>query len=161
VLSHRAVRAVVAALEAANASVAAAGVRVLPFTAPTAATAAEQLGCGVGAIANSLVFEAGGQPLLVLTSGAHRVDTKLLGPRIGLSKSAIKRAKPEFVKIHTGQAIGGVAPVGHPARVRTLVDEELKNFPVVWAAAGHHMAVFPTDFETLVRITEGEVVKVD
>jgi len=155
------VRAVISSLSAAGVANADNLIRVLPDTAPTAAAAAAQLDCPVAAIANSLMFEAAGQPLLVLTSGGHRVDTKALGPRVGLSKSAIKRAKPDFVKLHTGQTIGGVAPVGHPAPIRTLVDEELKNYEVVWAAGGHHMAVFPIDFETLVRITNGTVVKVD
>jgi prolyl-tRNA editing enzyme YbaK/EbsC (Cys-tRNA(Pro) deacylase) len=160
-LTHRAIRAVVAALSAAGVPDAAALIRIMPETAPTAAAAAAQLGCPVGAIANSLVFDVAGEPLLVLTSGAHRVDPKALGPRIGLSRSAIKRAKPDDVKKATGQAIGGVAPVGHLQKIRTLVDEELRQYDVVWAAGGHHMAVYPSDFETLVRVTDGEVVKVD
>ncbi|RSH77518.1 uncharacterized protein EHS24_003071 [Apiotrichum porosum] len=162
VLNHRAVKAVSAALRDAEVTNVDTLVRILPDTAPTAATAAAQLGCPVSAIANSLIFEVGGEALLVLTSGGHRVDTKALASRLGLaSAKAIKRAKPEFVKTKTGQAIGGVAPVGHLERVRTLVDEELASYPEIWAAAGHHQAVFPIDFETLVRVTQGEVVKVD
>src|SRR3954452_20306777 len=98
-------------------------VRELPEAAPTAATAAAQLGCEVGAIANSLIFAADGEPLLVLTSGAHRVDTAKVAAQIGAAK--VKRADPEFVRASTGQPIGGVAPVGHPRPVRTLVDKWL------------------------------------
>src|SRR5581483_9321234 len=87
-------------------------VRELPEPAPTAVAAAAQLGCDVGAIANSLVFSADGAPLLVLTSGAHRVDTAKVAGLLGVSK--VKRADPDFVRQATGQTIGGVAPVGHP-----------------------------------------------
>lgn len=133
--------------------------RVLPASAPTAATAAQQLGCPVGAIANSLVFEADGAPLLVLTSGAHRVATDRLAERIGVGR--IRRAQADFVREATGQAIGGVAPLGHPRPVRTLVDEALAGYEVIWAAAGHHQTVFPTRFEELVAATSGEIVAVD
>jgi prolyl-tRNA editing enzyme YbaK/EbsC (Cys-tRNA(Pro) deacylase) len=134
-------------------------VRVLASSAPTAAAAAEQLGCPVGAIANSLVFEADGAPLLVLTSGAHRVRTSALAERIGVG--SIRRASADFVRSATGQAIGGVAPLGHPAPVRTLVDEALAAYDVIWAAAGHHQTVFPTNFEQLVAATGGTAVAVD
>jgi prolyl-tRNA editing enzyme YbaK/EbsC (Cys-tRNA(Pro) deacylase) len=126
---------------------------VLPESAPTAATAAAQLGCAIGAIANSLIFEADGAPLLVLTSGAHRVNTGVIAELVGVG--AVRRATPEFVREHTGQPIGGVAPVGHPAPVRTLVDTWLTKHEVVWAAAGHPHTVFPTTFEELVRMTGG------
>ena len=134
-------------------------VRVLTSTAPTAAAAAEQLGCPVGAIANSLVFEADGAPLLVMTSGAHRVQTTALAERIGAG--AIRRASAGLVRAATGQAIGGVAPLGHPAPLRTLVDEALAGYDVIWAAAGHHQTVFPTTFAQLVAATGGTVVAVD
>src|ERR1700745_150263 len=88
-------------------------IRELPEPAPTAATAAAQLGCEVGAIANSLVFNADGTPLLVLTSGAHRVDTGRVAAVAGAKKA--RRPAREFVRRSTGQVIGGVAPVGHPA----------------------------------------------
>jgi prolyl-tRNA editing enzyme YbaK/EbsC (Cys-tRNA(Pro) deacylase) len=128
-------------------------VRVLPEPATTAATAAAQLRCEIGAIANSLVFSADGSPLLVLTSGAHRVDTGRVAALIGAAR--VQRADPDFVWRATGQAIGGVAPVGHPAPVRTLVDRWLEPYEVVWAAGGHAHTVFPTSFAELVRITEG------
>lgn len=128
-------------------------VRELAEPAPTAATAAAQLGCEVGAIANSLVFSADGAPLLVLTSGAHRVDTAKVAAELGADK--VSRADPNFVNACTGQRIGGVAPVGHPRPIRTLVDTELRSYDVVWAAAGHVHTVFPTSFDELVRITSG------
>ena|ERR1022692_1650149 len=128
-------------------------VKELSEPAPTAASAATQLGCEVGAIANSLVFSADGEPLLIMTSGAHRVDTALVAARLGIS--SVRRADPEFVRSSTGQAIGGVAPVGHPRQIRTLVDRWLEKYDVVWAAAGHPHTVFPTSFAELVRITGG------
>ncbi|HYT10719.1 MAG TPA: YbaK/EbsC family protein [Mycobacteriales bacterium] len=128
-------------------------VRELPNSARTAAEAAAQLGVEVGAIANSLVFDADGESLLVLTSGAHRVDTARVAALLGVS--GLRRAAPDFVRAATGQPIGGVAPVGHPAPVRTLVDVELARYGVVWAAAGTPHAVFPTSFDELARITGG------
>ena len=128
-------------------------VRKLSSPAPTAAAAAAQLGCEIGAIANSLVFDADGEPLLILTSGAHRVDTGMVAAQLGYS--SVRRASPEFVRSSTGQAIGGVAPVGHPRQIRTLVDRWLAGHEVVWAAAGHPHTVFPTSYAELVRITSG------
>jgi prolyl-tRNA editing enzyme YbaK/EbsC (Cys-tRNA(Pro) deacylase) len=132
-------------------------IRRLDDAATTAVAAAAALGIEVGAIANSLVFTLDGDPLLVLTSGAHRVDTAWLGERLG---GAIGRASKDLVKEATGQVIGGVAPVGHPSPVRTLVDEDLANYPVVWAAAGHAHTVFPITFAELLRLTGGEVTPV-
>jgi prolyl-tRNA editing enzyme YbaK/EbsC (Cys-tRNA(Pro) deacylase) len=128
-------------------------VRELPEPAPTAATAAAQLGCEVGAIANSLVFTADDAPLLILTSGAHRVDTGRVAALLGAEQ--VRRASPDAVRAATGQVIGGVAPVGHPEPLRTLVDTWLDSCDVVWAAAGHAHTVFPTSFAELVRITGG------
>ena len=118
----------------------------------TAQLAADALGVEVGQIANSLVFTIDDEPILVLTSGAHRVDTEWLGARLG---GVIRRASKETVKEATGQVIGGVAPVGHPAPVRTVVDVDLAAYDEVWAAAGHAKTVFPTTFDELVRITGG------
>ncbi|MEQ7125943.1 YbaK/EbsC family protein [Actinopolymorpha sp. B11F2] len=125
---------------------------------PTAAAAAALLGCEVGAIANSLVFAAGDEPLLVLTSGAHRVDTKWLARSLDVPK--ISRATPEFVLAATGQRVGGVAPVGHPAPIRTLVDVWLGKYDVVWAGAGDHLSMFPTSFDELLRLTGGQATEV-
>src|ERR1700745_3552645 len=118
--------------------------RELPESAPTPAAAAAQLGCELGAIANSLVFAADGQPLLVMTSGAHRVDTAKVAALLGVS--ALTRATPDFVRTHTGQPIGGGAPLGHPKPLRTLVDTALAGYPEVWAAGGIPHAVFPTTY---------------
>lgn len=130
----------------------------LPDETRTAAQAAAALGCEVGAIANSLVFDSAGEALLVLTSGAHRVDTALLAGTLGLA--SLGRATPEFVRRTTGQAIGGVSPVGHPAPLRTCVDRWLQRHPVVWAAAGDAHSVFPTTYDELLRLTGGEPVDV-
>jgi len=128
-------------------------VRELPEPAPTAATAAAQLGCEVGAIANSLIFSADGAPLLVMTSGAHRVDTTRVASLVGVS--SVGRADARSVRTWTGQAIGGVAPVGHPSPIRTLVDTWLDKYDVIWAAGGHPHTVFPTSYAELIRITNG------
>jgi len=133
-------------------------VRVLPESAPTAAAAAAQLGCEVGAIANSLVFAADGAPLLVMTSGAHRVDTARVAALVGAA--VVARADAKSVRAWTGQVIGGVAPVGHPAPIRTLVDVWLAKYDVVWAAGGHPHAVFPTAYDELLRITGGTSAEV-
>ena len=126
-------------------------VRMLAEEVRTAAQAATQLGVEVGAIANSLIFDADGEPLLVLTSGAHRVDTAKVAGGLGVAK--LRRATPEFVRAHTGQAIGGVAPLGHPKPVRTLVDTALERYPVIWAAGGVPRAVFPITYAELLRVT--------
>lgn len=124
----------------------------------TAALAAAALGVEVGAIANSLVFDADGEPLLVLTSGAHRVDTAKVAALVGVRE--LRRATPDFVRSATGQAIGGVAPVGHPASLRTLVDVELADYDVVWASGGVPHVVFATTYDELVRITAGTPAEV-
>lgn len=132
---------------------------VLPDAASTAPLAAAALGVEVGAIANSLVFWTDDGPLLVMTSGAHRVNTGDLAERIG--RAGIRRATPEQVREATGQAIGGVAPTGHPAPLTTIVDEDLSAFPEIWAAGGTPHTVFPMTFDQLVTLTGGRVVKVD
>jgi prolyl-tRNA editing enzyme YbaK/EbsC (Cys-tRNA(Pro) deacylase) len=130
-------------------------IRVLPDAAATAAHAAAALGVPVGAIANSLVFWSDGEPLLVMTSGAHRVDTAALAERLG--QGSIVRATAEQVRSATGQAIGGVAPTGHPTALRTIVDEALAQHPQIWAAAGTPHTLFPLTFAELVRLTDGVV----
>ncbi|HEY5335613.1 MAG TPA: YbaK/EbsC family protein [Mycobacteriales bacterium] len=152
--THPNVVAVQAALRAAGA---AGEIRILADAAPTAAAAAEQLGVQVGAIANSLIFDADGTAVLILTSGAHRVDTAFVGEALGCG---LTRATPELVRAATGQPIGGVAPVGHPTPVRTLVDEALADYPEVWAAGGVPHAVFPTSYDELVHMTGGTPIRV-
>jgi prolyl-tRNA editing enzyme YbaK/EbsC (Cys-tRNA(Pro) deacylase) len=124
---------------------------VLPDSVHTAQLAADALGCEVGAIANSLLFDADGAPLLLLTSGAHRVDTGKVAAELGVT--ALKRATPDFVRRHTGQVIGGVSPFDHPAPVPTHLDPWLARHEVVWAAAGHPAAVFSTTYEELRQMT--------
>ena len=124
---------------------------VLPDSVHTAVLAAEALGCEVGAIANSLLFDAAGTPVLILTSGSHRVDTDKVATTIGVP--ALRRAKPDFVREHTGQVIGGVSPIGHPVPVPTYIDPWLRRHDVVWAAAGHPAAVFSTSYDELVTMT--------
>ncbi|NQX12056.1 YbaK/EbsC family protein [Microbacteriaceae bacterium VKM Ac-2855] len=132
-------------------------VRWLDGAATTATQAAAALGIEPGQIANSLVFLLDGAPLLVLTSGSHRVDTAWLGERLA---GTISRASASVVKEATGQVIGGVAPLGHPSPIRTLVDEALARYDVVWAAAGHAHTVFAIGYDDLVRVTGGEPARV-
>jgi prolyl-tRNA editing enzyme YbaK/EbsC (Cys-tRNA(Pro) deacylase) len=154
--SHPNVIAVRAALAAAGGAVP--EVVILDEAVHTAAAAAAALGIETGQIANSLIFDADGEPLLVLTSGAHRVDTAKVAAALGIGR--LRRATPEFVREHTGQAIGGVAPVGHPKPVRTLVDTALERYDVVWAAGGVPQAVFPITYAELVRVTDGTPAEV-
>jgi prolyl-tRNA editing enzyme YbaK/EbsC (Cys-tRNA(Pro) deacylase) len=132
---------------------------ILPDSVHTAALAAEALGCEVGAIANSLLFDAGGTPVLILTSGAHRVDTNATAERIGVP--ALKRAAPDFVREHTGQVIGGVSPIAHPSSVPTWLDSWLERYDVVWAAAGHPAAVFSTTYAELAAMTGAPTIEVE
>jgi prolyl-tRNA editing enzyme YbaK/EbsC (Cys-tRNA(Pro) deacylase) len=133
-------------------------IRILPDAVATAPAAAAAVGVELGQIANSLVFDADGTPLLVLTSGAHRVDTSKVAALVGAAR--VRRATPEFVRAATGQPIGGVAPIGHPAPIRTLVDTALSGYDEVWVSGGIPHAVFPTRFDELVRITGGEPAEV-
>ncbi|GEC76873.1 MULTISPECIES: YbaK/EbsC family protein [Microbacterium] len=133
-------------------------IRVLPDSARTAAEAAAAIGCEVSAIANSLVFLADGVPVLVMTSGGHRVDLVTLTSSIGVAEVAM--APASVVRSATGQAIGGVAPVGHPAPLRTYIDEDLQHHETLWAAAGHPHTVMPLTFAQLRTITDGSVISV-
>ena len=156
---HPNVAAVLAALRAGGADPSSIErMRVLPDAVSTARAAADALGVEVGQIANSLVFEADGEALLVLVSGAHRVDTAALAARLGVQ--AVGRADPKFVRDATGQVIGGVAPVGHPAPLRTVVDPVLADYPEVWAAGGIPHAVFPTTYRELLMVTGGTAMPV-
>lgn len=132
---------------------------ILPDSVHTAALAAEALGCEVGAIANSLLFDADGAPVLILTSGAHRVDTAKVAADLGVTR--LRRASPEFVREHTGQVIGGVSPIGHPAPVPTYLDPWLRKYDVVWAAAGHPAAVFSTTYDELAAMTGAPEIEVE
>lgn len=154
-LEHRTVQAVAGRLRELGAF---GEVVVLEAAAPTAAAAAAQLGCPAAAIANSLVFDAGREPVLVMASGAARVDVAVVADVLGVG--SVTKASPGQVREHTGMAIGGVAPVGHPHPLCTLVDLDLSRFDTVWAAAGHPHTVFPTTYDELVRITAGTPAQV-
>ena len=150
-----AVDRVVAALRTAGVD---ADVRRLDEAVPTAVAAARVLGCDVGAIANSLVFDADGGPLLVIASGAHRVDTGKVAALVGAER--VRRASPGFVLDATGQEVGGVAPLGHPAPLQTIVDVDLAAFPLVWAGGGDHFTMFAVTYDDLLRATGGEPASV-
>lgn len=136
----------------------AAEIRVLPDSARTAVEAASAIGCDVAAIANSLVFLADDVPVLVMTSGGHRADFDVLARSIGATR--VQMAPASVVRAATGQAIGGVAPVGHPTRLRTYIDHALGEHEEIWAAAGHPHTVMPLTFASLRELTAGEVVAV-
>jgi prolyl-tRNA editing enzyme YbaK/EbsC (Cys-tRNA(Pro) deacylase) len=130
----------------------------LPGAARTAKAAADFLGCEIGQIANSLVFRMqSGAPLLVMSSGAKRVDLERLAAVTG---EAIGKADADFVRRATGFAIGGVAPVGHAEPLRTFVEESLASYRDIWAAAGHPHTVFRLTYDDLLRITRGTAVQV-
>jgi prolyl-tRNA editing enzyme YbaK/EbsC (Cys-tRNA(Pro) deacylase) len=133
-------------------------VRVLPAAVHTAVAAAAALGVQVAQIANSLIFDADGEPLLVLTSGAHRADPAKLQAITGAT--AVRRATPDFVRHHTGQPIGGVAPLGHPKPLRTIVDSSLDRYDELWAAGGVPRAVYPITYAELIRVTDGTPAQV-
>jgi prolyl-tRNA editing enzyme YbaK/EbsC (Cys-tRNA(Pro) deacylase) len=154
--SHPNVTAVQDALESSGAH---GEVRLLPDAVHTAAAAAEALGVTVGQIANSLVFDADGSPALILTSGAHRVDTTVTATTIRVG--SLGRATPDFVRRHTGQTIGGVAPLGHPEPIPTYLDKALAAYPTIWAAAGHSHAVFSTTYTELRDLTGATEIDVE
>ena len=133
-------------------------VKIFTTKVPTAAAAAAALGCDVAAITNSLVFELDGAPLLILASGAAKVDTELVAAHLRTGK--IRRATPTFVLHHTGQEVGGVAPLGHPHRIRTILDKSLAAHGLLWAGAGDHNSMFSISYKDLLRITDAEELTV-
>lgn len=132
-------------------------VKLMEHSTHTAAEAALAVGCEVGAIVKSLVFLADGAPLLVLVSGANRVNTELLGTQLG---AVITKADADRVKVATGYSIGGVPPFGHPSVLRTIVDADLLRYDDLWAAAGSATAVFRIDPDGLMELTAGNVARV-
>ena len=128
-------------------------VTILSDSARTALDAANALGIEVGQVAYSIVFKLpSGNPLLVITSGRHRVDTELVAKNLGIEK--LHRADADFVKNASGFSIGGVSPVGWVNKPEiTLIDQALNDYEVAWAAAGHPHSVYPTSFEELARVT--------
>ena len=134
-------------------------VTILSDSARTALDAANALGIEVGQVASSIVFKLpSGNALLVITSGRHRVDTELVAKNLGVEK--LHRADADFVKNASGFSIGGVAPLGWVSPATILIDEALNDYEVIWAAAGHPHAVFPTTFDELVRCTEAKPMAV-
>jgi prolyl-tRNA editing enzyme YbaK/EbsC (Cys-tRNA(Pro) deacylase) len=132
--------------------------RVLPNDVPTAVAAAESIGCEVGAIANSLVFTADGEPVMVMASGAHRVDPLLVAPLFGAVK--LKRADAETALRATGQHVGGCAPCGHPAPLRIVIDETLRRYAELWVSGGDKATVMRLTFDELVQLTGGQVATI-
>jgi prolyl-tRNA editing enzyme YbaK/EbsC (Cys-tRNA(Pro) deacylase) len=132
-------------------------IREFDASTATAQDAADAIGTRLGQIVKSLVFMADLQPIMVLVSGANRVDTGRLAELVG---APIKRADADQVRRATGFAIGGVPPLGHATQLRTFVDRDLLQYPEVWAAAGTPTSVFAIEPTTLVRITGGEVAQI-
>ena len=127
-------------------------VHVLSDSARTAQEAADALGILVGQVASSIVFKLDDEsPLLVITSGRHRVDTKLVAEKLGVAK--LHRVDADYVKEKSGFSIGGVSPVGWVSQATILIDEALNDYEVVWAAAGHPHSVYPTTFAELLECT--------
>jgi prolyl-tRNA editing enzyme YbaK/EbsC (Cys-tRNA(Pro) deacylase) len=125
----------------------------------TAQEAAERAGCELGQIVKSLVFRGkqSGKPILVLTSGANRVDEERISEYAGES---IGRADADFVRIATGFAIGGIPPIGHTQKMETYLDEDFLQYKIIWAAAGTPNAIFELKTEDLQKMTEGRIVQV-
>jgi prolyl-tRNA editing enzyme YbaK/EbsC (Cys-tRNA(Pro) deacylase) len=127
-------------------------VHVLSDSARTAQEAATALGIEVGQIASSLIFKLpDDSPLLIITSGRHRVDTDLVAKNLGIEK--LGRVDADYVKEKSGFSIGGVAPIGWVSPATILIDQALNDYQVVWAAAGHPHAVYPTTFSELLGCT--------
>jgi len=127
-------------------------VHVLSDSARTAQEAADALGILVGQVASSIVFKLDDEsPLLVITSGRHRVDTKLVAEKLGVAK--LHRVDADYVKEKSGFSIGGVSPVGWVSPATILIDEALNDYEVVWAAAGHPHSVYPTTSAELLECT--------
>ena len=136
-------------------------VHVLADTARTAQDAANALNIQVGQIASSLIFRLpDGSPILLITSGRHRVDTELVARTLGVSH--LDRADANYVKELSGFSVGGVSPIGWSTTINHIyIDEALNDYDAIWAAAGHPHAVFPTTFEELKRVTAATPIAVE
>jgi prolyl-tRNA editing enzyme YbaK/EbsC (Cys-tRNA(Pro) deacylase) len=133
-------------------------VRQFAATARTSAEAAAAIGCEVAEIAKSLVFKAAsGKPVLVIASGVNRVDERKIAAALG---EPIGKADAQYVRDRTGYVIGGVAPIGHATPPAIFIDEDLRRYATIWAAAGHPHAVFPLTAAELERLTGGRVTTV-
>jgi len=132
-------------------------IREMSETTHTAAEAAAAVGAPVEAIVKSLVFALDGEPLLILVSGPHRVDTALVGEYVN---GVLDKANAQMVKEASGYSIGGVPPFGHSTSLRCLMDEDLLALEKVWAAAGSSRAVFPISPQRLAELSSAEIVRV-
>jgi len=132
-------------------------IAVVPAGARTAADAAAAVGCDVAQIVKSLIFRAGDRPILVLASGANRVDLAKLAAAIG---APVERADPARVRAMTGFTVGGVAPVGYATQPLALLDADLIGLDPLWAAAGSPEHVFRTSAEALMRLTGARVAEI-
>ena len=127
-------------------------ITALADSARTAKEAADALGIEVGQVASSIVFKLDDEsPLLVITSGRHKVDTDLVAKNLNQSK--LHRVDADYVKEKSGFSIGGVSPIGWVSNATILIDEALNDYDVVWAAAGHPHSVFPTTYAELIACT--------
>ena len=130
-------------------------IKVLIDSARTAQEAADGLGIEVGQIASSLIFKLPDHaPLLIITSGRHRVDVDLVAKNLGIEK--LERVDAAYVKEISGFSIGGVAPIGWISPATIIIDQALNDYEVVWAAAGHPHAVYPTSFNELLQCTDAK-----
>jgi prolyl-tRNA editing enzyme YbaK/EbsC (Cys-tRNA(Pro) deacylase) len=131
----------------------------LPGSTRTSHEAAQAIGCQVGQIAKSIVFKAitSQRPILVIASGPNRVNEKVIAERLG---EMVGKADADFVRLHTGFVIGGVPPLGHTESMHTFIDQDLLQYPEIWAAAGTPHAVFRLTPGELLRMTSGEVINV-
>ncbi|HEX3825070.1 MAG TPA: YbaK/EbsC family protein [Mycobacteriales bacterium] len=152
---HARVEQVAAALRAGGAT---GEIRELDASTRTAVEAGAALGVEVGAIVKSLVFTADDEPILVLASGDHQVDTAAVATVLGVAR--VRRADADLVREVTGFVLGGVAPLGHPHPLRTVIDTHLADFAAIWAAAGTSHAVFPTTYDELLALTGGTPAEV-
>jgi Cys-tRNA(Pro) deacylase len=125
----------------------------------TAQEAADRAGCELGQIVKSLIFrgKTSGKPILVLTSGANRVDEKRISK---YAEESISRADADFVRTVTGFAIGGVPPIGHAEKMETYLDEDFLSYQTIWAAAGTPNAIFELKTEDLQKMTNGKIARV-
>ncbi len=134
-------------------------IKVLTDSARSAAEAAAALGIEVGQIASSILFKLpDDSPLLVITSGRHRVDTDLVASKLGFT--SLGRVDADYVKEKSGFSIGGVAPIGWINPTKIIIDEALNDYEVIWAAAGHPHAVFPTTYDELTKVTSATQMRV-
>lgn len=134
-------------------------VHVLSESARTAQEAATALGIEVGQIASSLIFKLPDEtPLLIITSGRHRVDTDFVAKSLEIEK--LSRVDADYVKEKSGFSIGGVAPIGWASPATILIDQALNDYEVVWAAAGHPHAVYPTTYAELIECTGAKPIVV-